>query len=268
MAELAKLTRPREGVALVALNLSKTGGFVSWEAVAALADALVEAREGGARISVLAAELCGHWYEHAWLPDIIGLVTGEKRGEDSEGWFRALHELAGTSVVTIAAVSGDCSGGGAELGWACDLRIAEEQATFGQPEVMLGLATGVGGTSRLARLIGRTATAEMVLDGAPMTAQRIYELGGVNRVVSKGQSVEVAVAWASRLADRAPKALAALKQMLIDNDDLHLTEALANEQRLFQGTAGSEAGLEGMRSAQARFDAGESIRKVYGPPRS
>ncbi|MXZ87912.1 MAG: enoyl-CoA hydratase/isomerase family protein, partial [Dehalococcoidia bacterium] len=154
-----------------------------------------------------------------------------------------------------------------ELGWACDLRIAEEQARFGQPEVQIALTTGIGGTSRLARIIGRTATAEMVLDGTPMTAQRIYELGGVNRVVPDGTSVEVALDWASRLADRPAKALATLKQILIDNDDLGLSEALTNEQRLFQTVVGTEEAIATMGDIQDRFDAGESIESVYGSPR-
>ncbi|MXW27191.1 MAG: enoyl-CoA hydratase/isomerase family protein, partial [Dehalococcoidia bacterium] len=155
----------------------------------------------------------------------------------------------------------------AELGWACDLRIAEEQARFGQPEVQIALTTGIGGTSRLARIIGRTATAEMVLDGTPMTAQRIYELGGVNRVVPDGTSVEVALDWASRLADRPAQALATLKQILIDNDDLGLSEALTNEQRLFQTVVGTEEAIATMGDIQDRFDAGESIESVYGSPR-
>jgi enoyl-CoA hydratase/carnithine racemase len=176
--------------------------------------------------------------------------------------------LANPEVVSIAAISGDCSGGGAELGWACDLRIAEEQACFGQPEVMIGLATGIGGASRLMRLIGRTATAEMVLDGGPLPARRIYELGGLNRVVPEGEAVKVCLEWADRLASRPAGSLRALKQMLNDAENLPLTEALANEQRLFQQVARSEAGISGMKRVQERFDAGENQRDVYGPPRS
>ena len=209
----------------------------------------------------------GHWYEHAWLRDLRNTVIGEPTTGTGGGWGVCLQELAKTPVVTIAAVSGDCSGGGAELGWACDLRVAEEQARFGQPEIQIALTTGIGGTSRLARIIGRTATAEMVLDGTPMTAQRIYELGGVNRVVPDGTSVEVALDWASRLADRPAKALATLKQILIDNDDLGLSEALTNEQRLFQTVVGTEEAIATMGDIQDRFDSGESIESVYGSPR-
>jgi len=267
MPKLVTLERPREGVALVTLSDPKIHNHVSWAGVAGIADALVEAREGGARVTVLASGVPGHWLEHAWLHDLRNTLLGRPTSGDASGWFRALQELAETPVVSIAAISGDCSGGGAELGWACDLRIAEEQALFGQPEVQIGVATGVGGTSRLAQLIGRTATAELVLDGTPFTAQRIYELGGLNRVVPTGLALDVALEWASRLADRPPASLAALKQMLVDADNLHLRDALANEQRLFQSVASQPAALERMKRVQERFDAGEAIRDVYGLPR-
>ncbi len=268
MPELVQLTRPSDGVALIELNLADIGGFVSWKGVGALADALQEAREGGARIAVLASAFDGHWYEHAWLPDLWNTVTGQATSAPAEGWFRALVEIASPEVVTIAAVSGDCAGGGAELGWACDLRVAEEQATFRQPEVLLGLTTGIGGTARLARLVGRTVAAEMVLDGGPVAARRIYELGGVNRVVPTGTAVSASLEWAGRLAERPPAALVALKQILNDSDDLSLTDALGNEQALFQKIAATPEAIERMQRTQARFDAGEPIRKVYGPPRS
>lgn len=267
MPDYVTLERPREGVALVTLTHPEIRNHGSWAAVSEIADALVEAREGGARVSVLASGVPGHWIEHAWLTDLHGMLTGKPTTGDGGGWFRALHELAKTPVVTIAAISGDCSGGGAELGWACDLRIAEEQATFGQPEVQIGVATGVGGTCRVARLIGRTATAELVLDGTPFTAERVYQLGGVNRVVPTGKALERSLEWASRLADRPHGALATLKQMLIDSDNRHLDDALANEQKLFQGLVMQKEPQQQMRAVQDRFDAGETLREVYGEPR-
>ena len=82
-----------------------------------------------------------------------------------------------------------------------------------------------------------------------------------------GKAIEVALEWAGTIADRPPNALAALKQILIDNDDMTLSDALANEQRLFQSVANTPEAIATMRSIQRRFDAGESIRKVYGLPR-
>jgi enoyl-CoA hydratase/carnithine racemase len=103
--------------------------------------------------------------------------------------------------------------------------------------------------------------------GRPMTARRIFELGGVNEVVAAGKSREVALEWASTLADRPPRALAALKRILIANDDLSLTDALAKEQEIFQSVANTPEAIATMRGIQARFNAGETIRQVYGMPR-
>lgn len=266
MTTIATTEQPSAGVGVVTLDLSASGGFLSWEAVNSLADAMAGLRDGGAHVTVLASASSHDWYQHAWLPDLIAMVSGQAPSGDSDGWWRALAEITRVDVVSIAAINGDCAGGGAELGWACDLRVAEEQAWFGQPEVQIALATGIGGTSRLARLIGRTATAEMVLDGAPMTAARIHELGGLNRVVATGTVVDVAVEWATRLAQRPATSLAAMKQALNDNDDMTLTDALANEQQLFVGALTSATGIETMKATQARFDAGESVREVYGSP--
>lgn len=266
MSGIATRTTPVDGVAVITVDLSPWQGFVSCAAVDALADALADARAHGDRVAVLTAATPGQWFQHAWLPDLIAVATGEETSGNPAGWFRALTEITHPDLVTIAAISGDTAGGGAELGWACDLRVAETGVWFGQPEVQIGLATGIGGTSRLARLIGRTATAELVLDGRPATAERVHQLGGLNRLVAEGDAHGEAVAWATHIAAQPSRSLRTLKQMLLDNDELPLTEALVNEQRLFGTTLVSDAGIEGMRRIQARFDAGESMRDVYGSP--
>jgi enoyl-CoA hydratase/carnithine racemase len=267
VADLVSLERPREGVALVTMTNPAIANFGSWEAIGQLADALVAAREGGARVSVLASGVPGYWFQHAWLTDLRNTFLGRPTTGEGGAWFRCLHELNQTEVVTIAAISGDTSGGGCELGWACDLRIAEAHALFGQPEVGIGVGTGIGGTSRLRHLIGRTATAELVLLGYPVTAQRLYELGAVNRVVPTGAALEHALAWAAIMADRPPAALAGMKRMLTDGDDLlRIAESVLNDQRIFQTFSGSPAALELMGAIQARFDAGETTRDVYGGP--
>ena len=267
MSEIVALQRPSAGVAVLTMTNSSISNFGSFEAVDQLAAQMTEAREGGARIVVLASGLEDHWYEHAWLTDLQAMFKGEKTTGTGAGWFRALQEMARPEVVYIAAINGDSSGGGVELGWACDLRVAEAQAQFSQPEVMINLATGIGGTCRLLRLIGPTVTAEMVLDGAPVTAQRMYELGGVNRVVGKGESTAYAIEWATRLGSRPPDSLRVLKQMLLDAQNLHLNDAMANEQKLFQGVATTPDAMEGMKKIQGRFNAGETLRDVYGSPR-
>jgi enoyl-CoA hydratase/carnithine racemase len=264
MSDLITVEEPRPGVAVITMTNPAINNNGSWVAIGEVAAQLRAARERGIRAAVLASGVEGHWFEHAWLQDLADGVEGKPTTAHGSAWYSALQELADPGMVTIAAITGDCSGGGAELGWACDLRIAEEHALFAQPEVGMALTTGIGGTSRLARLIGRTAAAEMVLLGFPMTAQRIYDLGGLNRVVARGMARRTAVEWGARIAARPPQAVAALKRILRANDDLSLTEALLNEQKEFGGVARTPEAIATMREYQARYDAGESIRSVNG----
>jgi enoyl-CoA hydratase/carnithine racemase len=269
MGDLVSLEWPREGVALITMTNPAIINFGSWKAIGELGAALRTARENGARVSVLASGVPGHWFQHAGLTDLINAMTGQPTTGEGGAWFECLHELNQTEVVTIAAVSGDTNGGGCELGWACDLRIAEEQALFGQPEVGIGVGTGIGGTSRLRHLIGRTATAEMVLLGFPITAQRLYELGAVNRVVPTGRALATALEWAAIMADRPPAALAGIKKMLTEGDNLlRIADSVMNDQVIFQSFSGQPPALATMAAAQARFDAGETPRTVYGGPLS
>ena len=265
MTNLVTVEWPHDGVALLTMTNPAISNFGSWIAIEQLADALLAAREGGARAVVIASGVPGHWLQHAWLRDLGDTMAARPTTGDGASWFRAMHELTRTTVVSIAAISGDTSGGGCELGWACDLRIAEEQVLFCQPEVGIGVGTGLGGTSRLRQLIGRTATAEIVLLGEQVSAQRMFELGSLNRVVPTGASITLAVEWAIAIASSSPAAVAGMKQMLTDGDDLlRIAEAVANDQIVFQSFSGLPDALERMAAVQARFDAGESTRDVYG----
>jgi enoyl-CoA hydratase/carnithine racemase len=263
VSELIELETPAEGVAVVTLNDPERSNRVSWAAVDRLAERLAEARVGGARVCVLASAVAGHWFEHACLRDLRGMVTGEATSGSGVGWFLAQQELTSPEMISIAAISGDCSGGGAELGWACDLRVAEAAVRFSQPEILMDLPTGLGGASRLSRLIGRTAAAEMLLDGSQVSAQRMFELGGVNRVVSAGRASAVAIAWAKRLATRSPLAVSAMKQVLAAVEALPLERALAREQELFQEVVRSPSGIAGIERVATRLAAGESMHDVY-----
>jgi enoyl-CoA hydratase/carnithine racemase len=265
MASVVSLDWPADGVALLTMTNPAINNHGSWAAIHELWRTLVAAREAGARVSVLASGVPGHWFEHAWLRDLSNMFQRKELSGPSDGWFGCLEELSKTPVVSIAAISGDTSGGGCEIGWACDLRVAEEQVLFSQPEVRIGVGTGIGGTSRLVRLIGRTVAAEMVLDGAPVTARRIYDLGGINRVVPAGRAVEEALDWAKRMAAHPPAALAGMKRMLAQAEEHPLSEAIMNDQKIFQEFSGKPAAIAKMEEVQAKFDAGASIRETYWP---
>jgi enoyl-CoA hydratase/carnithine racemase len=232
-----------------------------WAAIDALAEQLKHCRESGARVVILASCLAGHWLEHAWLRDLCNGVEGLEQTGTGAGWFSAMQELAHEDIISIAAISGDCSGGGAELGWACDLRIAETQARFSQPEINLGLTTGIGGSSRLARLAGRATAAEMVLTGRPLGAQRLYDLGAINQVVPAGQALRVALVLAKELAEKSLAASAGLKRILAKNDDAPLHEAMRHEQEVFQSVVITDQARVGMLKAQSAYDSSSDPKR-------
>ena len=235
-----------------------------WAAIDELADQLEAAREGGGRVVILASSLDQHWFEHAWLEDLIAGLEGRDCTGVGDGWFRALAELSHEAVVSVAAINGDASGGGAELAWACDFRIAEQQARFAQIEVNAGLTTGIGGCSRLSRLVGITAATEMALMGEAFAAARLLELGGLTRVVGEGQALTYSEKLAQQIASKSAEALRGLKRILRGAENLPLDEALAFEQQTFQQVVVGENALASMKRCQAQYDADQSIAEVHG----
>ncbi len=164
----------------------------------------------------------------------------------SEARSRCWAALAGLPQPTIAAVAGYALGGGCELALACDLRLAAESAVFGQPEIKLGLIPGAGGTQRLPRLIGATRAKELIFFGDSIDAQEAYRLGLVNRVVPADRLLAEARAWAARLAELPPLALAMAKQAIDTGADLALPAALYLEQQSFVALFGTADEQEGV----------------------
>jgi len=247
--------RDRGATALLRFSDVQRGNQLCWAAMDQMALELRAQRKAGARTVVLASGLPGHWLGHAWLADLIAGREGREQTGSGMGWFGVLEELCHPDWVSIAAINGNTAGGGAELGWACDLRVAERQAHFCQPEVGMGLTTGIGGTARLARLVGRSTAAQMVLTGLPETAERLHTLGAINFLVDSGEAEAHALSLAATLCTRASGALAGLKQILNQAEQMPLDEALRAEQAVFQSVLARDDALLAMHAAQARYDA-------------
>jgi enoyl-CoA hydratase/3-hydroxyacyl-CoA dehydrogenase len=154
-----------------------------------------------------------------------------------------LREFETAGVATIAAVNGLAFGGGCELAMACDVRIAARSATFGQPEIKLGIIPGFGGTQRLPRLVGENKALEMNLVGDPIMAEEAFELGLVNRMVEDHELLDTALSWARRLAAQAPVALEQIKSVSGAGD---LDAGIEAEKRGFATAFGSEDAKEGI----------------------
>ena len=154
--------------------------------------------------------------------------------------------LAGFSKPLIAAVNGYALGGGCEVALMCDLIVAGETARFGQPEINLGIIPGAGGTQRWPRTAGKHVAMEVMLTGAPLTAQRAYELGLVNKVVPAEMTVEVARRFALQVAEKPPLAARMAKEAVLKAFESPLSDGLASERKSFYLLFATEDQKEGM----------------------
>jgi enoyl-CoA hydratase / 3-hydroxyacyl-CoA dehydrogenase len=166
-----------------------------------------------------------------------------------------LRKMESSSVATIAAVNAVAFGGGCELAMACDFRIAAESATFGQPEINLGIIPGFGGTQRLPRLVGEAKALELNLTGDPIAAEEAYELGLATRVVPDHELLDTALAWARKLAGQAPLAVKQIKQVSSIGD---LDAGIEAEKQGFASVFASEDAREGisafLQKRKAKFE--------------
>jgi enoyl-CoA hydratase/carnithine racemase len=168
------------------------------------------------------------------------------------------HALAGQHVFdlienlgkpVIAAINGYALGGGCELAMACTLRVAADTAKLGQPEISLGLIPGYAGTQRLSRLVGRGKAMEMVLTGAPVTAEEAQRIGLVNRVVAAAELMAEVGKLAAQLSKNAPIAMRYIANAINKGADMPFAEACQYEATLF----GLVASTEDMKEGTAAF---------------
>ncbi|HEX8890636.1 MAG TPA: enoyl-CoA hydratase-related protein [Pyrinomonadaceae bacterium] len=148
----------------------------------------------------------------------------------------------------IAMVNGYCLGGGCELALACDLRIASETASFGQPEINLGIIPGGGGTQRLTRLVGEGKAMELILTGDIINAHTAFNIGLVNMVVPAADLEAKTMEIANRIAEKSPVALRMAKEAVKLASRSNLDEGLRREVDLFALCFSSEDKDEGVKA--------------------
>lgn len=165
---------------------------------------------------------------------------------------RALQEsftaVARIPKPVVAAVTGYALGGGCELALCADLRIAADNAKLGQPEILLGLIPGAGGTQRLSRLIGPSRAKDLIFTGRMVRADEALSIGLVDRVVAAEKVYEEAHAWAAKLAQGPALALRAAKESIDAGLETDIETGLAIERNWFAGLFATEDRERGMRS--------------------
>ncbi|MEZ4702083.1 MAG: enoyl-CoA hydratase-related protein [Rhodothermales bacterium] len=155
------------------------------------------------------------------------------------------NRIEGLSKPVIAAVNGFALGGGCELALACHLRIASETASFGQPEVNLGIIPGYGGTQRLPRIVGLGIALELILTGERIDARRAYEIGLVNRVVPADALLDEARRMVQTIGSKGPLAIRYALEA-IRAAQLPLAEGLRHEAALFGHACATDDFKEGV----------------------
>ena len=155
--------------------------------------------------------------------------------------------LAALRTPLVAAVSGYALGGGCELALACDMIVASERAEFGQPEILLGIIPGGGGTQRLARVMGKQRAMELVLTGRRIVAAEAHQLGIVTQLAPAGRLARRrARAGRRRIAERPPLAVRLAKQAVLAAEETALSAGLDHERRLYELAMATEDRVEGM----------------------
>jgi enoyl-CoA hydratase len=229
---LIRLNRPKALNALCDALVREMGqaldGFEADDAIGAV---VVTGSDRAFAAGADIKEMAGRSYMDVYLGDFI-----------TKGWER----VTTCRKPIIAAVAGHALGGGCELAMMCDTIIAAETAKFGQPEILLGVIPGAGGTQRLTRFVGKAKAMDMVLTGRTMDAAEAERSGLVSRVVAAEKLVEEALAVAQRIAELSRPAVLIAKEAVNRAYETTLSEGVRFERRVFHSLFATEDQKEGM----------------------
>lgn len=172
----------------------------------------------------------------------LDMVLGKAFAEKGQAVFSLIENLA---KPVIAAVNGFALGGGSELALACHIRLASENAKFGQPEVNLGIIPGYGGTQRLTRLVNSGRAMEYILTGDMINAEEAYRLGLVNHVYPQSELLEKAKEMGKKISSKGQQAIRLAVKAVKAVDEFSLKEGMDYEASLFGISCGTEDSKEG-----------------------
>ena len=249
---LVQLDRRDDGIAVVTLAHGKVNSL-STEVLGQLAAVALSlttdpARAvvvtGGPRIFAAGADIAEFAADPD--PDRFAVAAPERVREVGRAFLDALNAVAAIPSVTIASISGFALGGGCELALACDLRIASTRARLGQPEILLGIIPGGGGTQRLARLVGPSRAKDLIFSGRQLTGAEACDMGLVDRLVDVDDLESATMSWAAEFAAGPRHALALAKAAIDGGIDGALDVGLLLEQDRFVdsfATSDAEVGI-------------------------
>ncbi len=245
MTDVVLLERPAEAVVLVRINRPEARNALNLEVRKLLSRYLTELSEDSTTRAVV---ITGNEKSFAAGADIkemadLGTIEALQRGI-----HRLWQSIGSCRKPVIAAVSGYALGGGCELAMTCDIIVAGESASFGQPEVKIGILPGGGGTQRLTRAVGKYKAMKYVLTGELFSAREALDMGLVSEVVPDPEVEGRAIDLARQIAALPPLAVQLAKEAVIAGMDAPLTSALALEAKSLQILFSSHDQKEGMRA--------------------
>ncbi len=178
------------------------------------------------------------------ISELATLTAVDAQRSTSDGQA-VLNLIEGLGKPVVAAVNGFALGGGCETAMACTIRVASDNARFGQPEVKLGVIPGAGGTQRLPRLVGKGRALQLILSGEMITAQEAYRIGLVNEVVPAAELIPRAEAVLRQINSNAPLAVKYSLEAVNQGLETSQAEGLSLEASLFGLCAGTDDKKEG-----------------------
>ncbi|WP_439620215.1 enoyl-CoA hydratase-related protein [Hyphomonas sp.] len=246
MAEYKTLTcERRDRIAVVTLNRPDSLNALNAEVMSEVAALFADIdRDKSIAVSVLT----GAGRAFAAGADIKEMQPQSFSDMYVEDYFAGWDRFAACRKPVIAAVNGFALGGGCELAMMCDVIIASDKATFGQPEIKLGVTPGMGGSVRLTKAVGKAKAMDMVLTGRMIDAEDADWIGLVSRVVPHEELMDTAMAIANEIAGYSIPSLMAAKEMVGRALELPTMEGVKFERRLFQGLFGTADQKEGMQA--------------------
>jgi enoyl-CoA hydratase len=235
-------------VAIVTVNRPQVLNALNVATLESLAGAMVDLqRDQQVRVVILTGSGAKAFVAGADINELVGQtpISGREHALIGQHVFEVVENL-GKPV--IAAINGYALGGGCELAMACTLRLAADTARIGQPEITLGLLPGYAGTQRLSRLVGKGKAMELILTGAPVTADEAARIGLINRVVPAALLMAEARTLAGQLAESAPIAMHYIMSAINKGLEMPFADACVYEATLFGLVASTEDMREGTRA--------------------
>ncbi len=237
------LTESKDRVGLITLNRPQAYNALNYQLLTELTQSLEDFDD---KQDIGAMVITGNQKAFAAGADITNMIDCSSDEIQKSPFIPAFEGILGIKKPVIAAVSGYCLGGGLELAMACDLIIASETASFGQPEINLGIIPGAGGTQRLTRAVGKSLSMEMILNNRTLTAEEALEVGLINSFYPVEDYLDKALSLAQEIAQRAPLAVQAAKQAINQSYQGSLSEGLLAEREIFYALFDTKDQQEGM----------------------